>query len=85
MNSLFADTEEWGQVFIIDSDALIDIKVEIRVAEQWDVGVDIVRAAKNHKLLMPIHNYSATVLKVKSRQPWACGPAARGPGPGRPR
>ena len=63
MNSLFADTEEWGQVFVIDSDALIDIKLEISVAEQWDVGVDIVRAAENHKLLMPIqvHNEAVNV------------------------
>lgn len=61
MNSLFADTEEWGQVFVIDSDALIDIKLEISVAEQWDVGVDIVRATENHKLLMPIQVHNEVV------------------------
>lgn len=61
MNSLFADTEEWGHVFVIDSDALIDIKLEISVAEQWDVGVDIVRATENHKLLMPIQVHNEVV------------------------
>ena len=77
MNSLFADTEEWGQVFIIDSDALIDIKVEIRAAEQWNVGVDIVHVTENHKLMMPIRNCSATVLSVKLwKVPMATPPVA---------
>ena len=61
MTSLFADAEEWGQVFVIDSDALIDIKLEIGVAEQWDAGVDIVHAAENHKLLMPIQVHNEVV------------------------
>ena len=37
MNSLFAGAKEWGQVFVIDSDALIDIKSKISVDEQWEL------------------------------------------------